>query len=94
LPDSPSAGGKAPLWQVEHWLVTGIWLWFQVDGFQVLVLWQLMQFTLVGRWVAFFPVAPLPLWQLAQLVAAVKPLWSIPVAGTQPVVLWQVPHVA
>jgi hypothetical protein len=68
-------------------LATGICVWFQVVGFQLLVLWQLMQFPLVGRCVAFFPVAPLPLWQLEQLVAEVNPLWSMPVAGTQAVVL-------
>jgi hypothetical protein len=70
----PSAGGKLPLWQVAHWLATGIWLWFQAVGFQPLVLWQLMQLTAVGIWVAALPVAELPLWQLAQLVAAVIPL--------------------
>jgi hypothetical protein len=34
----PSAGGKAPLWQVEHWLLTGICEWFHLVGFQPLVL--------------------------------------------------------
>ncbi len=41
---------------------------------------------------ADLPVAELPLWQLAQLVAIVNWLWSIPVAGSQAVVRWQVPH--
>jgi hypothetical protein len=37
--------------------------------------------------VLFFPVAVVPLWQLAQLV--VIPAWSKPVAGVHAVVLWQ-----
>jgi hypothetical protein len=39
-------------------------------------------------WVADLPVAALPLWQLAQLVAAVKPLW-LTFAPLQPLILWQ-----
>ena len=53
-----------------------------------------MQFRLVGIWVVVLPVAVLPLWQLAQLVALMNPAWSIPDAGNQPDVLWQVPHEA
>ena len=70
----PSAGGKAPLWQVEHWLVTGIWLWFHLLGFQLFVLWQLTQFMVVGMWVEVLPLAELPLWQLVQLVALLNRL--------------------
>lgn len=85
----PSAGGKPPLWQVEHWLATAIWLWFQVLGFQPETLWQLTQFALVGRWDAGLPVAALPLWQLAQLVALVVVLWSN-LAPVKLTVVWQV----
>jgi hypothetical protein len=41
-------------------------------GFQPTTLWQLKQLAVVGIWVLVLPVALLPLWQLAQLVAAVK----------------------
>jgi hypothetical protein len=88
----PSAGGLAPLWQVAHWLATGIWLWFQLVGFQPLVVWQLVQLSEVLMWLLVFPVAEVPLWQLAQLVADVIPLWSMPLAGNQPEVLWHVPQ--
>jgi hypothetical protein len=86
---TPSAGGNAPLWQVEHWLATGAWVWFQLLGFQLAVVWQLMQLALVGMCVALLPVAELPLWQLEQLVDALNRLWS----GLEPaqvlVDLWQ-----
>jgi hypothetical protein len=72
----PSAGGNAPLWQVEHWFATTVCVWFHLVGFQAEVLWQLTQLTVVGTCVPSFPVAALPLWQLAQLVALVKLLWS------------------
>jgi hypothetical protein len=43
----------------------------------------------VLTWLAFFPVALVPLWQLAQLVALVKVLWSA-LAPLQDVFdLWQ-----
>ena len=86
----PSAGGNAPLWQVEHWWATTIWLWFHLVGFQPVTLWQLMQFTVVGRWLPVLPTAALPLWHVVQLVALVNRLWS----GLPPdqvlVDLWQV----
>lgn len=53
-----------------------------------------MQFRLVGIWAAVLPVAVLPLWQLAQLVALVNPAWSMPDAGNHPEVLWQLPQEA
>ncbi len=46
-----------------------------------------------GMWVAGLPVAALPLWQLAQLVAAVNVLWST-LAPAQPLVLWQLSQVS
>ena len=70
---TPLAGGKPPLWHVAHWLATAIWLWFHVLGFHPATVWQLTQFTLVGMCCAVLPVAALPLWQLLQLVADVKP---------------------
>jgi hypothetical protein len=75
-------------------LLTAIWVWFQEVGFQAVVVWQAVQFRVLGIWDPGFPVAELPLWQDAQFVAAVKPLWSIPVAGNQALVLWQVPQAA
>ena len=85
----PLAGGKPPVWQVVHWLVTGICEWFHLVGFQPVVVWQLMQFTEVGMCVPVLPVAALPLWQLEHTVAAVNRLWS----GLEPnqvlVDLWQ-----
>ena len=61
------------MWQLAHWAITTCWLWFHRLGFHALTRWQLMQLTLVGMWPAPLPVTPpVPLWQLAQLVAAVK----------------------
>ena len=88
----PSAGGKAPLWQVEHCAATGIWPWFHNVGFQPLTLWQLTQFALVGMCVALLPVTLAPLWQLAQLVAALNRPWSGLAPFQLAVDLWQVSH--
>ena len=33
----PSAGGKAPLWQLAHWPVTRVWVWSNRVGVQRLV---------------------------------------------------------
>ena len=57
----PVAGGKPPVWQVEHWLVTGCCEWFHLVGFHDVVLWQLTQFTVVGMCCAFLPEAAEPL---------------------------------
>ena len=90
MPDLPSAGGKAPVWQVAHWLMTVTWLWLKLLGFQPEVLWQLAQLVApTGMWVLALPVAALPLWQLAQLVALVKLLWSTLPADQLLVDLWQ-----
>ena len=71
----PSAGGKEPVWQLAHWFVTTTCVWFHLLGFQPLVLWQAMQFVApTGMCAAGLPVALLPLWQLLQLVAALKVL--------------------
>jgi hypothetical protein len=85
----PSAGGNAPLWQVEHWLVTVTCVWLKRVGRQPVTLWQEMQLVAPdGMWLAGRPAAEVPLWQLAQLVAVVNPLWSTR-APAQPDVLWQ-----
>jgi hypothetical protein len=92
--ERPSAGGKVPVWQVEHRAVTTTWVWFHFDGNQVTAPWHVKQFVVpTGMWFIGFAVAPLP-WQLAQFVAAVNVLWSI-LAPSQVVVdLWQVSHAA
>ena len=62
-------------------------------GFQPVVAWQLMQFVApTGMWTAGLPVALLPLWQLAQFVAAVKLLWSTFAVFQLLVLLWQLSH--
>ena len=48
------------------------------------------QALVVARCEAGLPLAVVPLWQFAQVPTA-TPAWFI-VAGTQPVVLWQVSH--
>jgi hypothetical protein len=77
---------------VEHWFVTGTWVWFHFVGFHAFVPWQLTQLAVVGTWVPSFPVAALPLWHPEQFVAAVYKLWS----GLEPdqvlVDLWHVSH--
>lgn len=87
----PSAGGKPPVWQLVHWLVTATWVWFHADGRQALNdRWQLSQAApeLTGMCWALLPVARDPLWQVAH-VPATTAAWSKPVAGSQAVVLWQ-----
>jgi len=89
----PSAGGKAPLWQVAHWAVTVTCVWLKRLGFQPVVAWQLAQLVApTGMWVLALPVAAVPLWQLAQLVALVKVLWSTLAPAQVVVDLWQVSH--
>jgi hypothetical protein len=78
---------------VLHWLVTTVWVWFQLVGRQVVVLWQAMQLVAAtGMCVAGLPVAVLPLWQVVQLVAAVKVLWSTRAEAHELVDRWQVSH--
>jgi hypothetical protein len=68
-----SAGGFAPLWQVLHCPAAATCVWLKLVGFQPVTVWQLRQLAVVGMCVAGLPLALTP-WQLAQLVAAVKPL--------------------
>ena len=59
-------------------------------GVQPVTLWQLKQLVLpTGMCVPDLPVAVPPLWQLAQLVAALKPLWSTFADDQVLVDLWQ-----
>lgn len=90
LVGTPSAGGKAPEWQLAHCATTRLWVWFQLLGLNADTVWQLMQLTdPVGTCPLGLPLLAAPLWQLAQSVAAVKVLWS-GLAPAQPLVLWQV----
>ena len=87
----PSAGGNAPLWQLEQVFATATCVWFHFEGDQPLTLWQLAQLAEpTGMWVEFLPVALLPLWQLEQLVEAVNVLWSTLAEFHVEVDLWQV----
>jgi hypothetical protein len=59
-----------PLWQLMQLPDTaaGICVWSTRSvGFHTTVLWQLSQASLLTMWVAFLPVAVVPLWQLTQL---------------------------
>ena len=81
------------MWQVEHCAATFTWVWFHFDGSQVAVAWQAKQFVApTGMWFPALPMAALPLWQLAQLVAAVNVLWSTFAPAQLAVDLWQVSH--
>ncbi|MFO1328941.1 MAG: hypothetical protein U1F56_16400 [Rubrivivax sp.] len=52
--------------------------------------WQLKQLVApTGMWLADLPDAALPLWQLAQLVLALKPEWSTLADDQLLVLLWQ-----
>ena len=89
----PSAGGKLPVWQVAHCAVTGTCVWLKRLGFQVAVVWQLMQLVVpTGMCVAGLPVAPLPLWHPVQLVAAVNVVWSTRAPLQVLVERWQFSH--
>ena len=57
-------------------------------------MWHAVQFSDVFTWLADLPVAVVPLWQLAQLVAAVKVLWLTLVPLQVVVDLWQLSQLA
>lgn len=89
----PSAGGKVPLWQVEHWPAIAPCVPCvcanRLDFHEVPVgLWQLKQLAVVGMWMLGLPVEVLPLWHELQLVAAVIDAWST--LPAQLAVVWQV----
>jgi hypothetical protein len=89
----PSAGGKVPVWQLAHCAVTGTWVWLKRLGFQVVVVWQLMQLVVpTGMCVVDLPVALLPLWQVPQTVAVVNVLWSTLAPVHVVVERWQFSH--
>ena len=78
------------MWQLAHWLVTATWVWFHLVGVHPPTPWQLKQLVApTGTWFADLPGAALPLWQLAQLVAALKPEWSTFALDQLAVDLWQ-----
>jgi hypothetical protein len=52
-------------------------------------LWHVEQLAVVDTWFAVLPVAVWPLWQLAQLVAAVNVVWLTLVPLQVEVDLWQ-----
>ena len=61
-------------WQLAQPVTTGTLVW-NLAGSQLVpkvVLWQVVQLAVVTMWLASLPVAAVPLWQLAQLVATVK----------------------
>jgi hypothetical protein len=88
--DLPSAGGKAPVWQLVHCAVTGTCVWFHFVGFQPAVLWQVTQLVApLGMCVEFFPLAALPLWHPVQSVAALKLAWSTLAPLHDVLDLWQ-----
>ena len=60
--------------------------WLKLAGVHDVVRWQVLQSAVVGTCLAGFPVARLPLWQLAQ--APVTPAWSKR-APVQLRALWQ-----
>jgi hypothetical protein len=71
-------------------LLTGSCVWFHLLGFQLDVVWQLMQLVeATGMWVADLPVALAPLWQLVQFVEALNVLWSTLAVFQLLVLLWQ-----
>jgi len=80
-------------WQLAQPVATDTLAW-NLDGNHEGYLWQVPQFAVVGIWLLFLPVALLLLWQLEQLVALVKVLWSA-LAPVQIVVdLWQLSQLA
>jgi hypothetical protein len=69
--------------------VTVTCVWFHLVGVQPVVVWQLKQLVRpTGTWVDDLPVVVEPLWQLAQLVEALKVEWST-LADQVLVDLWQ-----
>ena len=78
------------MWQLAQALATTICVWFHLVGVQPcgLTLWQLKQLSVVGMCVPGLPLAVTP-WHCAQLVAAVKVLWSTDADDQVLVLLWQ-----
>jgi hypothetical protein len=54
------------LWHDLHGVAVTT-VWFIVAGLNTVVLWQASHEAVVGMWVAFLPVAVVPLWHVAQL---------------------------
>jgi hypothetical protein len=77
-------------WQFLHPVATATLAWNLAGVQPVKLLWQVPQVAVVEMWLASFPVAACPLWQVAQLVAIVKVLWSAFAPVHVVVDLWQV----
>ena len=78
------------MWQLAQRAATVTCVWFHLVGVQPPTPWQLEQFVApTGTWLPDLPDAALPLWQLAQLVAALKPEWSTFALDQLAVDLWQ-----
>jgi hypothetical protein len=91
--DRPSAGGKAPLWHVEHCPAIEPCVpcvCANLLGFQEVPVgaWQLKQLAVVGMCALGLPVAVPPLWHVLQLVAADMDAWST--LPAQLAVVWHV----
>ena len=52
-------------------------------------MWHEKQLAVVGTWLPGLPAAALPLWQLAQLVAALNDAWSVRAPAQVLVLRWQ-----
>ena len=77
---------RTALWQVMQ-LCGATAAWSKRAGVQALVVWQLSQPAVVGKWLEDLPFAIVPLWQLAQLPSTWA--WSTRVTGSQARVVWQ-----
>ena len=62
-------------------------VWSNLAGIQALVAWQLSHSAVVGMWLAGWPFAASPLWQVEQLPRTLA--WSTVVVGFHAVVEWQ-----
>ena len=79
------------MWHDAQAAVTVTWVWFHFVGVQPagLTLWHEKQPAVVGTWLPGLPAAALPLWQLAQLVAALNDAWSVRAPAQVLVLRWQ-----
>ena len=68
---------------------TPVWL-NAAPANEVVDLWQVSQVAVVAMWLVDFPLAVVPLWQVAQPVA--MPVWFMVAAVNEVVFLWQESH--
>jgi hypothetical protein len=62
------------LWQLEQLVAALNALWSTFAPSHEVVLWQATQLAVVGTCTVGLPLACVPLWQVVQVVADVKPL--------------------